>query len=71
MGYVNIAPEKLASAYKFANAFHSDTFRAYANAYISWLRNGSEGLEPKRGRALWKAEIRAKIDAMQLWEGAT
>lgn len=68
---VFIDPEKLGQAYKYANLIRNKVKREYANAYIAWLRNGAEGLEPERGKlsVMGAQAVRMNVDAMKLWEG--
>lgn len=70
MAHVNIQPEKLAQAWKYANLIRNKAKRQYANAYTNWLRNGAEGLAPEPGNLSCMAAqaVRMNIDAMKLWE---
>jgi len=72
MATVFILPDKLGQAYKYANLIRNNTKREYANAYIAWLRNGAEGLEPEHDKLSYMGAqaVRDNIDAMKLWEGA-
>jgi hypothetical protein len=69
MAAVIIAPEKLGAAYKYANLIRNKAKRDYANAYIAWLRNGAEGLEPERGQlgVMAAQAVRMHINTMNLW----
>lgn len=70
---VFIQPEKLAAANRYANLIRNKAKRTYAFAYIGWLRNGAEGLEPERGTlsVMGAQAVRMQIAAMKLWEGAS
>ena len=72
MATVHIVPKKLAAANRWANLLRTAAERDYAFAYIAWLRNGAEGLEPERGALGLRAShtLKAIIDGMRLWEGA-
>jgi hypothetical protein len=61
---------KLAQAYRYANLIKNKAKRDYANAWIVYLRNGAEGLEPERGKLSYMAAqaVRLEINAMNLWE---
>lgn len=71
--FVNIQQDKLKAAYRYGNLIRNKAKRDYAFAYIAWLRNGAEGLEPERGKLSYMAAqaVRMEIDAMKLWEGVT
>jgi hypothetical protein len=66
-------PVKLGQANKYANLIRNKAKREYAQAYIAWLRNGAEGLEPEHSKLSYMAAqaVRMTVDAMKLWEGTT
>lgn len=68
MAHVAIDATKLGEANKYANLIRNTEKRRYAQAYIAWLRNGAEGLEPQWKCSYMAAQaVRMHIDAMQLW----
>lgn len=65
-----IAADKLKQAYTYANRLRNKAKRQYANAYISWLRNGAVGYEPERPRslsAMGAQAVRLELRDMKLW----
>ena len=70
MAHVEIAREKLAAAYRYANLIRNMAKREYANAYIAFPRDGAEGLEPERGKLSVMAAqaVQMNVNAMNLWE---
>jgi hypothetical protein len=73
MATVHVQPEKLAAAHRYGNLIRNKPKRDYAFAYIAWLRNGAEGLEPEKPRNLSymaAQAVRMAIDTMKLWDGA-
>lgn len=73
MGRVIIQEEKLHRANRYANLLNTVPERDFAFAYIRWLREGAVGVEPERGRLSKRGAemVKAHIDAMKLWEGAS
>jgi hypothetical protein len=47
MAHVAINAEKLGAANKYVNLIRNKGKRRYAQAYIDWLHNGAEGIEPQ------------------------
>ncbi len=64
-----IRPEKLAEMYKYTNSIRNKNKRDYANAYVSYLRNGGYGNEPERNNlsGMGAQAVRIQINAMQPW----
>ena len=72
MAYVAINAQKLGEANRYANLIRKSSKRRYAQAYIAWLRNGAEGMEPTwTCSAIDRAQVMLAIGAMKLWEGVT
>jgi hypothetical protein len=64
-----IQPEKLAEIYKYTNGIRNKQKREYANAYVSYLRNGGYGNEPERGglSCMGAQAVRIQLNSMHPW----
>ena len=71
MATVFVHPDKLASAHKYGNAIRNKAKREYFWAYLHWLRNGAEGLEPERHNlsVMGAQAVRMHLHGLKLWEG--
>ena len=69
MATVFTNPEKWGQANKYANLIRNTEKRRYAQAYIAWMRNGAEGVEPQWKCSYMAAQaVRMEIASMKLWE---
>ena len=74
MAYVAIQPAKMAAANRYCNLIRNKPKRTYAFAYLQWLQNGAEGLEPQRPQGLscmGAQAVRMSLGEFNLWEGSS